>query len=154
MTNIMKRKNAQPATFGSVVDQIFHNSLMPFIEDDFRWLSENSGSNGIPLNIRENEKSYEIELVAPGVKKQDFQIQVVADTLTVSLEIKDEHNEQNNQEGWLRKEYKKQSFSRSFRLDDTVDARNISAKYEDGVLFISLPKKEHAQKVSRTIDIQ
>jgi HSP20 family protein len=74
------------------------------------------------------------------------------------LTVAFEHNEQNNQQdanqGYLRKEYRMQSFSRSFTLDDTVDANKISATYNDGILQLTLPKKEGAQQLSRTIEIQ
>ena len=74
--------------------------------------------------------------------------------LTVSFEHKEENNQENENEGWLKREYRHQSFSRSFSLDDTIDANKISAKYQDGVLHLSLPKKEGAQKISKNIEIK
>ena len=155
MTNIMKRENGrQPAPFGSVVDQIFQSNLNRFFDDAF-WGHDGSISRPqVPVNIRETEKSYEMELVAPGLKKQDFNLNVAGDTLTVSFEHKEENRQENKHEGWLRQEYKKQSFTRSFGLDATVDAAKIEGRYEDGVLHLVLPKKESAQKVSRTISVQ
>jgi len=151
MTNIMKREQAnQPAGFGSVVDQIFQNNLSRFFDDSF-WGSDGfTGRNAVPVNLRETDKSYEMELVAPGLHKEAFQLNVAADTLTISFEQKEE----NRNEGWLRREYKKQSFVKTFSLDETVDAGNITARYENGVLYVSLPKKENAQKISRTIAIE
>ncbi len=156
MTNMMKRETAkQPATFGSVVDQIFQNNLSRFFDDSYWGGSQGiSGRTQVPVNIRETDKTYEMELVAPGLKKEEFQMNVASDTLTISFEHKEEHRNEDHNEGWLRQEYKKQSFTRSFTLDDTVDAGNISARYDNGVLHVTLPKKENAQKISRTVEIQ
>jgi HSP20 family protein len=158
MNNIIKKENGyqQPATFGSVVDRIFQNNLNRFFDDEF-W-----GFNGItsphltqvPVNIRETDKTYELELSAPGLQKQDFRLNLEGDQLTISAEHSEEDTRQDKSEGWFRKEFKKGQFSRTFNLDDTVDASNISAKYMDGILYLSIPKKEHAQKVTRTIAIQ
>jgi HSP20 family protein len=159
MTNIVKRDNArrEPATFGTVVDQVFQNSLNKFFNDDF-WGADGTSSltrNQLPVNIRETDKSYEMEMVAPGFRKNDFRLNINGDMLTVSVEKKEETKEgENNKEGWLRREYRMQSFSRSFTLDDSVDAAKISARYEDGLLHLTLPKKEGAQRISRTIDVQ
>jgi HSP20 family protein len=155
MTNIIKRDNGrQPATFGSVVDQIFQNNLNRFFDDSFWGHDGSFGRTQVPVNIRETETSYEMELVAPGLKKQDFNLQVAGDMLTVSFEHKQENRQENKQEGWLRQEYKKQSFTRSFNLDATIDAAKIEGRYEDGVLTLVLPKKESAQKVARVINVQ
>lgn len=150
--NIMKREHTakQPANFGSVVDQIFQNNLSRFFDDSF-WGSDGfSARSQVPVNIQETDKTYELELMAPGLKKEDFHLNVASDVLTVSFE----HKEENKNEGWLRREYRKQSFARTFNLDDTVDANNISARYDNGVLYVTLPKKENAQKISRNIQIQ
>ena len=74
--------------------------------------------------------------------------------LTVSFEHKQENNQQDDSGQWIRREYKTQAFSRSFSLDETVDANAVVARYEDGVLHVSIPKKENSKKVSRTINIQ
>ncbi|GAC1571139.1 MAG: hypothetical protein NVS3B8_18030 [Chitinophagaceae bacterium] len=154
MNNIMKRENSrQPATFGSVVDQIFQNNLNRFFEDDFWGGNNNLYPSRVPVNIRETDKSYELELIAPGLRKQDFQLQIADNILTVSFKHTEENSGENKEGGWLKQEYKKQEFSRHFSLDDTVDAGKISARYEDGILKLQLLKKENAQKVSRTIEI-
>src|ERR1700760_2421335 len=72
MTNIIKKDNAHPATFGSVVDQLFHNDLNRWFNDEF-WGFHGLPNRGVPVNIRETDKSYELELVAPGLVKEDFQ---------------------------------------------------------------------------------
>jgi HSP20 family protein len=155
MNNIMKREGANaPATFGSVVDQIFQKNLTRFFDDSFWGFDGRVSRSHVPVNIRETDAAYEIELVAPGLRKQDFNLNVAGDSLTISFEQHAETNQENKQEGWLRQEYRKESFSRSFNLDDTIDAVKISARYEDGILHVTLPKKENAQKISKTIEIQ
>ena len=106
------------------------------------------------MNIRETDKTYEMEVIAPGLSKEDFQLNLAGDLLTVSFDHKEEKQEENKETGWLRKEYGRRSFSRSFTLDDTVDAGKVAARYQDGILYVSLPKKENAQQLSRTIQIQ
>ncbi|HEY2349325.1 MAG TPA: Hsp20/alpha crystallin family protein [Puia sp.] len=158
MNNIIKHENGrQPATFGTVVDQIFQNSLNRFFDDGF-W-GQGAGSMGqglgsVPVNIKETDKTYEMELYAPGLNKSDFHLDVEGDMLTVSFEKKAENKQDKNKEGWVREEYKMQSFNRSFSIGDTVDVTKISARYENGVLFLQLPKKEHAQRISRSVEIQ
>ncbi len=158
MNNIVKRENGrQPATFGTVVDQIFQNNLNRFFDDEF-WgfngISKTQGQSHVPVNIRETDKSYELELAAPGLQKQDFRLNLEGETLTISAEHTEEKSKEDKNEGWFRKEFKKGQFTRTFNLDETVDAGRISAKYEDGILHLSIPKKEHAQKVTRAIEIQ
>ena len=158
MNNIIKRENGrQPATFGSVVDQIFQNNLNRFFDDEF-WgfngINKSPNLTQVPVNIRETDKTYELELSAPGLQKQDFRLNLEGDALTISAGQTEENRKEDKNEGWLRKEFKKGQFTRTFNLDDTVDAGKISAKYEDGIIYFSIPKKEHAQKVTRSIEIQ
>ncbi len=154
MTNIIKKENGQPATFGTVVDRIFQDNLNRFFDDGFPGFNGSQTSNQVPVNIRETDKSFELEVIAPGLKKQDFHLDLKGDLLTVSFQHQEESKEENKNSGWLRQEYRRQTFSRSFTLDDTVDATKATARYEDGVLLLSLPKKENAQKLSRTIAVQ
>jgi HSP20 family protein len=154
MNNIIKRENGrQPATFGSVVDQIFQNNLNRFFDDDYwnaGFAGKNHGLGNVPVNIRETDKSYEMELFAPGLNKSDFHMNVEGELLTVSFESKTE----NKVGEWFRQEYKRESFTRSFSMGDSIDTTKIAARYDNGVLYLDLPKKEHAQKISRTVDIQ
>ncbi len=155
MSNIIRKEDGNmPVTLGTVVDQIFQNNIDRFFDDSF-WDSRGmQGAYQVPANIRETDKSFEMELAAPGLKKEDFQLNISNDSLVVSFEHKEEKSQEDKKRGWLRKEYDLRSFSRSFHLDDSVDASKITARYEDGVLHLSLPKNEKAQKISRTIKIQ
>jgi HSP20 family protein len=106
------------------------------------------------VNIKETGKTYEMEVVAPGLKKEDFNVSISDNMLTVSFDHKEENKEENQNEGYLRQEYRRQSFARSFSLDDTIDADKIKAHYSDGVLQVSVPKKEGAQKITKNIEIK
>ncbi len=156
MNTLMKKTNGStPATtFSGMVDNIFQNNLNRLFDDNFWGFNGVSQNVSVPVNLKETDKSYELELVAPGLKKEDFKIHVSGELLTVSFEHSAEQQQQNKDEGWLRKEYQKRSFTRSFNLDDTMDANKITAKYADGILKLDLPKKEGAQTVSRNIEIK
>lgn len=158
MTSLMKRSNGHgnmPATsFSGLVDKIFHENVSRFFDDDFWSFSGVEHAVNVPANIRETGISYEMDLAAPGLRKEDFKVNVNGDMLTISVEKKEENNQQQEDEGWLHKEYSLQSFSRSFNIDDTVDADRITARYSDGILHLTLPKKEGAQRITRNIEIR
>lgn len=156
MANILKRDNSrQPATFGSVVDQIFQNNLSRFFDDSFWGLNPaDIERTKVPVNLRETDSAYEMEVVAPGLRKEDFQLNVSSDMLTVSFEEKNENRETNKEEGWVRQEYRKRSFSRSFHLNEAIDTNGISAHYENGILYVTLPKNEKAKQLSKTIKVE
>jgi len=158
MNTLMKRSNGHsnvPATgFSGMVDKIFQDNLSRFFDDGFWGFNGLDRSANVPVNVRQTDKSYELELVAPGLRKEDFKININGDMLTVSFDHREENNQERKDECWLRKEYRMRSFSRSFNLDDTVDVNKISAKYSDGILQLSLPVKEGAQPISRTIEIK
>ena len=159
MTNsIIKRNNgtvAMPArTVSNWADQLLNENFNRFFSDDFWGFQGVEQQVNIPVNLRETDKTYEMSLVAPGLRKEDFKLNVSNDLLTVSYEQKEQQNQENKFEGWLRKEYKMQSFSRSFNLDDTVDLNKITANYDNGILHLTLPKKEIAQRLSKTIEVK
>ena len=153
--NLIKRRNGRsevPETsFDGLVDQLFQNNLSRFFNDDHWGFRNLNRSTNVPVNLNETDKTYEMQLVAPGLKKEDFKLNVHGDMLTITFEHKEENN--NEQGNWIRQEYRVQSFTRSFNLDDTIDAAKISASYKDGILHLTLPKKENAQKLSKNIEI-
>jgi HSP20 family protein len=157
MTNtIAKRQNGNvyDGTFGNVVDNLFQNSLRRFFDDNF-WENDNQRQTGsVPVNIRETEQQYELDVIAPGCRKEDFKINVEDNVLTISMNQVNEKKEKNEKTGWERNEFMQRAFSRSFSLDDTVDLNNINAKYTDGILRLSLGKNEKAKKLSRNIDVK
>jgi HSP20 family protein len=128
---------------------------MPSVFDDFfkpwnEWF-DNGGFWGrvlnIPaVNITEQKNQYEVTLAAPGLKKDEFNIDVDGNMLTISCEK--EESKEEKEKKFTRKEYNYSSFSRTFTLPEEINKEKIEAKYEDGVLKISLPRKEEAKKPS------
>lgn len=94
-------------------------------------------------NILEHPDSFELDLAAPGLKKDDFKIHLENNVLTISSEIRDEEEEETK--NYTRKEFHYSSFSRSFTLPRSVDLEKIRADYESGILKVMLPKKEDAR---------
>lgn len=131
------------------------NELFPSVFDEFfkPW-NEWFGNGGLAartltvpaVNIVENKDDYKISVAAPGLKKTDFTIDVDGNMLTISSEK--EENKEEKDARHTRKEYSYSSFRRSFTLPGTVKQDNIDAVYEDGVLKVTLPKKEEAKKAS------
>lgn len=139
--------NHQPArTLSGLVDEIFNGK---FINRDFA-ASDFFGQHA-PVNIRENKESYLLDVVAPGLEKGDFKINLDGQTLTISSEKKTEHTEEGDKQ--IRREFSFRSFSRSFTVNENIDADKINAKYENGVLKVTLPKKEAKQETAKEITV-
>ena len=100
-------------------------------------------------NILETDKTFEISLVVPGIRKNDIQINLEKDVLSVKYEAPESNEEKN----YTRQEFEASSFCRSFILPDSVEKDKISARHENGILNIELPKKEAEVKVQREIAI-
>jgi HSP20 family protein len=157
-TSIIKRNNGtmpvHTKPLSSWVDQLLNENLNRFFKDDFWGFNGVEQQSGVPVNLRETDKSYEMSLVAPGLRKEDFKLNLLNDQLTISYEQKEEQNQEIKQEGWLRKEYRMQSFTRSFNLGETIDYNKITASYDNGILHLTLPKKENARRLSKTIEVK
>ncbi len=95
------------------------------------------------VNILETKNDFRIELAAPGISKNDFQINLDNQILTISSTQKEEKEEK--EEKVLRNEFCYSSFSRSFSLPETIDREKISASYKDGIIVVNIPKKEEAK---------
>ena len=157
-TNMIKTNNGNttmPArTVSNWVDQLFQDNLNRFFNDDLWGFNGISPQVNVPVNLRETDKSFELSVIAPGLRKEDFKLNVTDDLLSISYEHKEESSQEKKEEGWIKKEYRMQSFTRTFHLDDSVEVNKIAATYDNGVLHLSLPKKENAQRVSRAIAIK
>lgn len=149
--NKNERRNVSYSSPFGLMDQFFQNSLSRFFDDG---AGSGFGRQQVPVNIEETDTSYELEFVAPGLKKEDFKISLDGDNLTVSFEHRQEDRQEKKNGKYIRQEFSMQSFRRSFRLDDSVNPEQITARYEDGVLHLSLPKKEGRQQVSKTIQVR
>jgi HSP20 family protein len=106
------------------------------------------------VNIAETENEFHIELAVPGMKKDDFKINLDRNILSISAETKSENEETSQDKRYNRREYSYNSFVRTFTLPDTADYANISAEYVDGILKVAVAKKEEAKMQSREISIQ
>lgn len=106
------------------------------------------------VNLSESENSYSVELVAPGYKKEDFNLRVNDDVLTISAESKNERTEGGDGREYSRREYTCSSFTRSFQLPDNAKDDSIAAKYNDGILQVTIPKTEKETRASKEIKIQ
>lgn len=96
------------------------------------------------VNIKENKDNFSIEMAVPGMKKDDFKVQVDGDLITISSESETETKEE--AKNYSKREYNYSSFSRSFTLPDSANTDKINANYADGVLKLSIAKKEEAAK--------
>ena len=133
-----KTRNTAPY-FNNVFDSLFSDAL-----------NKNYGINKVPnVNIYEGENEYKIELAAPGLTKEDFKIDLKKDDLSVWAEKKVE--EGTVQKDYSRKEFEYSSFARSFILPEGVDADKISAEYLNGILTITIGKKEEAKLTHKEI---
>jgi HSP20 family protein len=129
-----------------------------FFTRDFDKLFNGTNDKFIPpVNIKENEEAFELELSVPGFSKEDFNLKVDNDLLTISAKVenKTEKTEEKTTEKFTRREFKNRSFSRTFTLSDTVLVEAISAKYDNGILNVELPKdKEVLENKQKVINVQ
>jgi HSP20 family protein len=95
------------------------------------------------VNIKETDNAFELSVAAPGLEKKDFKVEVDNNLLTISAEHKQEKEEKDKE--YTRKEYNYNSFMRSFELPSYVNAEAIDAQYKEGILTLTLPKKEEAE---------
>jgi len=93
------------------------------------------------VNIKENEDDFTLELATPGLQKEDFKLEVNNDILTISAEVKADENK----EKYSKREFSPQSFKRSFTLQETLESEHITAQYKNGILLVTIPKKEEAK---------
>ena len=135
MKTLVKRT---PNTFRgipSLLDEIFNDS----------WTNKETTSRSFTprVNILEDDEAFALEFAVPGFSKKDITINLEDNVLAISSEVKTETEESNKI--FNRKEFSLSSFKRSFTLPDTIESENISAKHENGILTVSLPKKEEAK---------
>ena len=118
---------------------------LPGIFNDFfgnEWL-EKANSTSPAINIIESEKDYKVEIAAPGLTKDDFSIRIDDDNqISVSMEKKEEHKDENKNGRNLRREFSYTQFRQNMILPDNIDKDKIEAKVENGILTIDIPKKE------------
>ena len=137
-----------------------NQNLIPSIFNDFfdnDWVVR-SHTTAPAINVTEDDQEYKLEVAAPGMTKEDFNVHLSEDNeLVINMEKKTENNEEDqNNKKYLRREFSYTKFEQSFVLPDNVDKEKIAANVNDGVLTVTLPKEtpEQKAKVNRSIEIQ
>jgi len=137
--SLVKRENYLPT---------WSNFFNDFLNRDwYDWSNQNFSltNTTIPsVNIKENGNEFEVEMAAPGMKKDDFKIELNNSVLTISSE-KQTENQSKQENNITRREFSYLSFSRSFALPAIVETEKITARYENGILNVNIPKKEEAK---------
>lgn len=147
MTLVKVNNQQLPKSFSGLVDEFLFYPMNKCFRDDL--LSADPWVSFPPVNIRENKENYQIELVAPGLSKEDFRIGIEGDILSISSEKKEEKVSEDQKQ--VRREFQFRSFKRSFTLNESVETEKIQARYENGILHLTLPKK--AEQVPSTKEI-
>ena len=142
--NMVKRNSEIKPFYSNFLDDFLNTGLSAF--EDRR---------GVPaLNVKEDEKELALELRVPGMKKEDIHLDYKDGILTISGE-KNEEKEEKDRDKYLRREFTSYSFHRSFELpEERYDVAKAQAAYQDGILEVTLPKKEQKDKVSRQIEVK
>ena len=145
MSLVKYNSNNGLRSFDNFFDSFFNNNLTDIIGSDNN-VSQPS------VNVIETDDEYRIEVAAPGLGKEDFDVNIDDNSLTISAEVKNEETETTDK--YTRREFNYSAFKRSFNLPDKVDAEQITAGYENGVLTLNLPKREEAKpQPARKIEI-
>jgi HSP20 family protein len=136
------QRNAVSPWFNDVFDSLFNDSVL-----NDRFVTKTPA-----VNIAETENAFEIELAVPGLKKEDFKINLDKNVLSVSAEKKAENVEEGKK--YSKREYSYTSFVRSFTLPEVADQAKIEAEYTDGILKLNVAKKEEAKIQTREISVK
>lgn len=145
--SLIKRETGYAPVLSNFFDDFFTKDL-------FNWPSSSATGTSIPMvNIYETDSEFHVEMAAPGMRRDDFNVELDNNMLTISSH-KEEENVDDTDKNYQRKEYSYQSFTRSFHLPDSAEAEKINAKYAGGILNLAIPKKEEAKrKPVKTIKI-
>jgi HSP20 family protein len=140
-------KQSNFPTFSSLIDDWFLGDIPSLFTSNY-----NTGITLPKTNIRETVDAYFVEMAVPGLKKDDLELKLDNQMLSISAETKKENEE--NKDNYTRREFGYSSFKRSFTLPEFIDESKIKAKYNEGILSIELPKKEEAKpKPPKTIKV-
>lgn len=148
MTIVNFHRRPADKNFNNLVENFFHG-FPSILKDD---VATPGYRQIIPVNIIEKESGFEVEVVAPGFEKDQFEISLEKNVLTVSANLKSENEAKS--EKHLKKEYRFQSFKRSFTVGEHIDTERIDAQYVNGILRLNLPKKLEVKEPVKQINIQ
>ncbi len=130
--------------FPTVFEDFLNNDFMP-----------RANTTAPAVNVREDEKAYTMEVAAPGIKKEFCRVSINDEgNLSIAIENKFEHKETEKKHRYLRREFSYSNYEQNYELPEDVDKENISAKVEDGILTVTLPRvQKEEKKLSRSINI-
>ena len=136
---------------------MFKNSWFPTVFDEFlnSDVTPSTCTTTAPaVNVKEDEKAYTMEVAAPGIKKEYCRVSLNEDgNLSIAIENKMEHKEEDKKQHYLRREFSYTNYQQSYTLPEDVVKDKISARVENGILTVTLPKQEKEAKVSKSIKI-
>lgn len=135
---------------------MFKNSWFPTVFDEFMNsnFTPRTGTTAPAINVKEDEKAYTMELAAPGIKKEFCRVSLNEEgNLCIAIESKTEHTEEDKKQHYLRREFSYTNYQRNYTLPEDVVKDQIAARVENGILTVTLPKQEKAEKVSKDIEI-
>jgi len=142
-----RNSNQNFPTLSTWLDDVFNRDLPSVFTSNF-----NTGISLPQVNIKETPDAFVVDMAVPGLKKSDFHIDIDNQLLSISTEIKEETESQDDQ--YTRREFGYSSFKRTFTLPESVNDEKINATYKEGILSVHLPKKDEAkQKPARSITI-
>ena len=134
------------------------NTWMPDVFNDFfdNDFMTRANATAPAINVKENDKEYTVELAAPGLKKDDFNVNIDRDgNLHIHMESKNEKKDEDKKSHYLRREFSYSKFEQTLLLPDDVDKDGIEAKVNDGVLTVNLPKTEKKEdKTLKQIEVK
>jgi len=136
--NLVRFHNPRYNANRVLVDELFNN----FFNNDYHEDYVKNNATKPATNIFETEKEFKIELLVPGVTKDDLSLVQKDNLLTIKVEKKEEEKQEEYK--YARREFGDYNFEKQYRLPKTIDAENITAKFENGILNVLLPKKEEA----------
>ena len=158
MSNLMMTKNGRvvkPSQFGLGKSSAWNSFIDELFNDDLNAIKNTSFNHGVSspkVNVIETDESYTLKMAIPGFTKSDFVIDLENEHLSISMDLKE--NDKKEDLNYTRKEFGYGSFKRSFVLPDTVEGEKIEASYKEGILGLTIPKKEEAKpKPARVIEI-
>ncbi|MBQ7419362.1 MAG: Hsp20 family protein [Prevotella sp.] len=136
---------------------MFKNSWFPTVFDEFmnNDMMASTRNTAPAVNVKEDENAYTMEVAAPGIKKEYCRVHLNEDgNLSIAIENKMEHKEEDKKQHYLRREFSYTNYQQNYSLPEDVDKEHISAKVDNGILTVVLPKmKKEETKVSRMIEI-
>ena len=130
--------------FPTVFEDFLNNDIMP-----------RANTTAPAVNVREDEKAYTMEVAAPGIKKEFCRVSINDEgNLSIAIENKFEHKETEKKHRYLRREFSYSNYEQNYELPEDVEKEGISAKVEDGILTVTLPRvQKEVKKLSRSINI-